>query len=115
MTGRPYDVVGLLDYVPAGVGGEYVPRTQATARTLPHVSSYNGFLVANFFTQDAGGNAVPTYPEAIDGPANGYNVLEPANLVGSNLPFLNTSLQPIYTIELTCALADTEQFGRNIV
>ena len=115
MTGRPYDVVGLLDYVPAGVGGEYVPRTEATARTLPHVSSYNGFLVANFFTQDAGGNAVPTYPEAIDGAANGSNVLEPANLVGSNLPFLNISLQPIYTIELTCALANTEQFGRNIV
>jgi hypothetical protein len=115
MTGTPFLVVGLLDYVPAGIGGEYVPRTDATARTLPYVSSYNGFLVPNFFTQDAGGNAAPTYPEAIDGAANGSNVLEPTSLVGSNLPFLNTSLQPIYTIELTCALADTMQFGRNIV
>jgi len=115
MSGTPFLVVGLLDYVPVGVGGVYSPRTQATARTLPYVSSYNGFLIPNFYSNDAAGNAKPTYPEAIDGSANGSNVLQPARLVGSNLPFLNTSLQPIYTLELTCAMPDTAGFGRNIV
>jgi hypothetical protein len=71
MIGTPFLVVGLLDYVPNGIGGAYVPRTAQTARTLPYVSGYNGFLIPNFYTQDAGGNAVPTYPEAIDGSANG--------------------------------------------
>jgi hypothetical protein len=28
---------------------------------------------------------------------------------------LNTSLQPTYTVELTCASPDTSQFGQNIV
>jgi hypothetical protein len=79
------------------------------------VNSYNGFLIPNFYTEDETGNATPTYPEAIDGAANGSNVLQPTNLVGSNIPFLNTSLQPIYTLEVTCATPDTAGFGRNIV
>ena len=116
MIGTPFLVVGLLDYVPGGVGGAYVPRTTTTQRTLPYVNSYNGFLIPNFYTEDQGGNATPTYPDAIDGAANGSNVLQPVSLVGSNLPFLNTSLQPIYTLELTCATPDTGAFGhRNIV
>jgi hypothetical protein len=36
-------------------------------------------------------------------------------LVGSNLPFLNTSLQPVYTLELECLLPDTGAIGGNIV
>ena len=115
MVGSPFLVVGLLDYVPVGIGGSYVPRTSNTQRTLPFVNSYNGFLIPNFYTEDETGNATPTYPEAIDGAANGSNVLQPTNLVGSNIPFLNTSLQPIYTLELTCATPDTAGFGRNIV
>jgi hypothetical protein len=115
VIGNPFLVVGLLDYVPVGIGGAYVPRTSNTQRTLPYANSFNGFLIANFYTEDAGGNATPTYPKAIDGAANGSNVLQPVTLVGSNLPFLNTSLQPVYTLELTCARPDTGGFGQNIV
>ena len=115
MVGSSFLVVGLLDYVPVGIGGAYVPRTSNTQRTLPYVNSYNGFLIPNFYTEDEMGNATPLYPASIDGAANGSNVLQPTKLVGSNLPFLNTSLQPIYTLELTCASPDTAGFGRNIV
>jgi hypothetical protein len=115
----PMVVLALLDYVDIG-NGVFGPRdvSKGYARTLPNVSSYNGFVIPNFFVSDAQGNASPEYPEAI----NGYgttntnsNVLEPQALVGSNLPFLNTSLQPTYTVELTCASPDTSQFGQNIV
>jgi hypothetical protein len=119
LVGNPMLVVALLDYVDIG-NGVYGPRDVSAgyARTLPNVAAYNGFVVPNFFVSDAQGNATPRYPQAI----NGYgttntnsNVLEPQALVGSNLPFLNTSLQPCYTVELTCASPDTTQFGQNIV
>ena len=119
VIGTPFLVVGLLDYVP-NANGLYVPRSsvEGASRTLPYVAGYNGFLIPNFYIQDQDGNAQPMYPGAINGygSANGNsNVLEPNSLVGSNMPFLNTSLQPVYTIELTCALPDTAQFGRNLV
>jgi hypothetical protein len=119
LVGNPMLVVALLDYVDIG-NGVYGPRDVSAgyARTLPNVAAYNGFVVPNFFVSDAQGNATPRYPQSI----NGYgttntnsNVLEPQALVGSNLPFLNTSLQPCYTVELTCASPDTTQFGQNIV
>jgi len=119
LIGTPLIVLALLDYVDTG-NGVFGPRDVSAgyARTLPSAASYNGFVVPNFFISDAQGNASPKYPQSI----NGYgttntnsNVLEPQTLVASNLPFLNTSLQPCYTVELTCASPDTSQFGQNIV
>lgn len=119
LVGNPLLVVALLDYVDIG-NGVFGPRDVSAgyARTLPSASAYNGFVVPNFFVSDADGNAKPKYPQAI----NGYgttntnsNVLEPQSMVASNLPFINTSLQPCYTIELTCASPDTSQFGENIL
>jgi hypothetical protein len=119
LVGTPLLVVELLDYVDIG-NGVYGPRDVSAgyARTLPNVAAYNGFVVPNFFVSDAQGNAVPRYPQSINGyglTSTNSNVLEPQALVGSNLPFLNTSLQPCYTVELTCASPDTTQFGQNIV
>jgi hypothetical protein len=61
----------------------------------------------------------PTYPNSVD--ANNYNVfsfpiqynVNPVQFVAS-LPFLNTSLQPTYTLELTCLEPDTGQLGGKI-
>jgi hypothetical protein len=113
-TGTPFVVLSLLDYVDIG-GGVMGPRSTKPqfARNLPYAGGYNGFTIPNFFVTDAGGNATPTYPGAIN--SGNSNVLEPLSLVGSNMPFLNTSLQPIYTLELTCAAPDTTHFGQNIV
>jgi len=35
--------------------------------------------------------------------------------IGSNLPFLNTSLQPVYTLELETQEPDTGAIGGKIV
>jgi hypothetical protein len=113
-TGVTFPVLQLLDYVP-NENGVYVPREDVSGltRTTPYVSSYNGFIIANFFTVQNGGSVTATYPNSIDSDTG--NVLEPNSLVGSNLPFLNTSLQPVYTLELDTLEPDTGSIGGKIV
>jgi hypothetical protein len=109
-----FPVLQLLDYIP-DENGVYQPRADVpgAARTTPYVDSYNGFLIPNFVTIDALGNAKAAFPLAIDATTN--NVLEPNLYVGSNLPFLNTSLQPVYTLELETQEPDTGSIGGKIV
>ena len=105
-----FPVLELLDYV-KDVNGIYGPRT--TPRTGPYVASYNGFIIPNFTTVNPDGSVTPTYPKAID-PLS-LNVLEPNTLIGSNVQFLNTSLQPVYTLELETLEPDTSKIGGKIV
>lgn len=112
LTNRTFPVLQLLDYV-KDINGIYQPRDAASARTSPYVSSYNGFIIPNFVTIDADGYAKPTYPNSIDEGTS--NVLEPTVLVGSNMPFLNTSLQPVYTLEFEMVEPDTSKIGGKIV
>jgi hypothetical protein len=108
-----FAVLQLLDYVP-NTDGIYEPRPTGDNRTLPYVSSYNGFVIANFFSLTGSeGNIVPTYPNSID--ATTYTILEPNSLVGSNLEFMNASLQPVYTLELDIKQPDTGTLGGKIV
>ena len=109
-----FPVLQLLDYVP-DENGIYVPRTDVSNsdRTTPYVSSYNGFIIPNFITVQADGSVLPTYPGSIDSTTS--NVLELQTLVGSNMPFLNTSLQPVYTLELDTLEPDTGSIGGKIV
>ena len=107
-----YPILQLLDYV-QNSDGIYVARTDTTARTNSYISSYNGFLIPNFVTADAQGNAAPLYPGSID--ATTYNVIEPNTLVGSNIPILNVTLQPVYTLELDILQPNTSKIGGNIV
>jgi len=109
-----FPVLQLLDYIP-DENGVYQPRADVpgAARTTPYVDSYNGFLIPNFVTIDQLGNAKAAFPLAID--ATTSNVLEPNLYVGSNLPFLNTSLQPVYTLELETQEPDTGSIGGKIV
>lgn len=114
-----FPVLQLLDYV-LGPNQFYIPRDASTARTAPYVSSYNGFVIPNFVTIGPDGSAQPTLPNSIDPGTNA--VLEPSTLLSylpnntnSNLPFLNTSLQPVYTLELETAEPDTSAIGGQIV
>jgi hypothetical protein len=109
-----FPVLQLLDYIP-DENGVYQPRKDVpgAARTKPYVASYNGFLIPNFVTIDALGNATATFAGAID--ATTSNVLEPNVYIGSNLPFINTSLQPVYTLELETQEPDTGSIGGKIV
>ena len=109
-----FPVLQLLDYVP-DENGVYVPRENVpgAARSTPYVASFNGFLIPNFVTIDRTGFALASYPAAID--ATTSNVLEPSVYYGSNLPFLNTSLQPVYTLELETQEPDTGSIGGKIV
>jgi hypothetical protein len=112
LSNRTFPVLQLLDYV-RNSNGIYEPRDASSARTSPYVSSYNGFIIPNFVTIDADGFAKATYPGAIDEFTN--NVLEPTVLAGSNMPFLNTSLQPVYTLEFEMMEPDTSKIGGKIV
>ena len=118
MIGVSFPVLQLLDYV-TNSNGQFVPRTTATARTTSYDTSYNGFLIPNFLTSSATGDVTPKYPGAVDqGNSNilyfpvQYN-LNPFQSA-SNLPFLNTALQPTYTLELTCLQPDTGRLGGKI-
>jgi hypothetical protein len=64
-------------------------------------------------TIKASGDAVATYPNSID--EGSSNVLEPTVLAGSNMPFLNTTLQPVYTLEFEMVEPDTSKIGGKIV
>lgn len=108
-----FPVLQLLDYIPNPATGQYVPRDASTARTTPYVSSYNGFILPNFIVIGADGDASAAYPNAID--PGTLRVLEPPLLVGSNLPVLNTTLQPVYTLEIESVLPDTSGIGGTIV
>jgi hypothetical protein len=112
LANTTFPVLQLLDYV-KNVNGIYVPRDASSQRTDPYVSSYNGFILPNFVTIDQDGYAAPTYPGSIDDTTS--NVLEPTVLAGSNMPFLNTTLQPVYTLELETIEPDTSKIGGKIV
>jgi hypothetical protein len=112
LINRTFPVLQLLDYV-KDIDGIYRPRDASSARTAPYVASYNGFIIPNFVTIDPDGFAKPTYPNSIDDVTS--NVLEPTVLVGSNMPFLNTSLQPVYTMEFEMVEPDTSKIGGKIV
>lgn len=112
LSASTFPVLQLLDYVPDS-NGIYGPRTASTARTTPYVSSYNGFIIPNFVTVQSDGSVLPTYPNSIDPGTS--NVLEPQVIIGSNVPFLNVSLQPVYTLELETLQPDTGSIGGTIV
>jgi hypothetical protein len=122
LSNATFPVLQLLDYV-LGSNNFYVPRDASSARTTPYVSSYNGFIIPNFVTIGPDGGATAALPNSIDPGTN--VVLEPNTLlsyltttsttVTSNLPFLNTSLQPVYTLELETAEPDTSMFSAQIV
>lgn len=112
LLSNTFPVLQLLDYV-LDSNGIYVPRDASSARTTPYISSYNGFIIPNFITIGTNGNATPTFPNSID--AGSFAVLEPNVLVGSNLAVLNTSLQPVFTLEIETAAPDTSQLGGTIV
>lgn len=107
-----FPVLMLLDYVQDS-NGIYVPRDSNTQRTKTYVSSFNGFMIPNFITVDSNGNATPAYPGSIL--PGSSNVLELNNLIGSNIPFLNTTLQPVYTLEIDTLQPDTKNIGGRIV
>jgi hypothetical protein len=110
LTGT-FPILDLLDYVENPETGVLGPRT--VARTTPYISSYNGFIIPNFFTVGDEGSVSPTFPNSID---NGtFTILEPNSLVGSNLEFMNATLQPVYTLELEIRQPDTGKIGGKIV
>jgi hypothetical protein len=112
LTGT-FPVLQLLDYV-SDSNGIYQPRSSSNQpHTAPYISSYNGFIIPNFFTTGNNGNVTPTYPGSIDKVT--YTILEPNSLVGSNLEFMNASLQPVYTLELDILQPDTGAIGGKIV
>lgn len=120
LSNATFPVLQLLDYV-ADSNGIYGPRDSNTARSNPYVSSYNGFIIPNFVSIGIDGTATPSYPGSIDSGTG--TILEPATLLGylttdlsqNSLPFLNTSLQPVYTLELVTVEPDTSKIGGKIV
>jgi len=99
-----FPVLQLLDYVPDS-NGIYQPRGTSNARVNPYNTSYNGFLIPNLFVSNATGDVTVLYSNVDSAPP--YSVLDPPQIVGSNLPFLNVSIQPVFTFELMCLQPDT--------
>ena len=114
LSNGTFPVLQLLDYI-QNSDGVFVPRSDVSggARTLPYASSFNGFVIPNFVTIGSDGTTTPTYPGSID--PGSLSVVEPNVLVGSNLAFLNVTLQPVYTLELEVLQPDTTQIGGKIV
>lgn len=122
LANTTFPVLQLLDYVDnPEVPGDFIPRDASSSRTTPYVSSYNGFIIPNFVTIQSDGDAVPTYPNSMDFDTG--EVIVPSTLLSylttdptkNTLPFLNTSLQPVYTLELETLEPDTSKIGGKIV
>jgi hypothetical protein len=115
LSNATFPVLQLLDYVVDPNTGTYLPRSDVSgqARTSPYVDSYNGFVIPNFVTIGPDGSARATYSNAID--TGNSNVLDVNLLITSNLPFLNTTLQPVYTLEIETLQPDTGNIGGSIV
>ena len=76
------------------------------------VDYFNVFFVPNFTVRDANGVLQDVYSNAVDN----NEILEILNIhqiLGDNktLPFLNTTLQPVYTFELDVLTPDTTHLG----
>jgi hypothetical protein len=118
LTTISFPVLQLLDYV-SDSNGVFNPRSTSNARTTSYNTSFNGFLIPNFVTTSGTGDVAPKYPNAVDqGNSNVFSFpiqysVNPVQFV-SNLPFLNISLQPTYTLELTCLEPDTGSLGGHI-
>ena len=76
-------------------------------------------MIPNLLTSKATGDVVATYPAAAD--SGNFNVFSFPIQYNTNpvqtvayLPFLNISLQPTYTLELTCLEPDTGALGGHI-
>jgi hypothetical protein len=106
-----FPILERLDYVENPETGVWGPRP--TARTTPYISSFNGFVIPNFFTVGDEGSVSPSFPNSID--TGTFTILEPNSLVGSNLQFMNATLQPVYTLELEIRQPDTGKIGGKIV
>jgi len=114
LTGT-FPVLQLLDYV-TDSNGIFQPRATVDPpqpHTKPYIASYNGFLIPNFFVNGLNATVIPSYPGSID--KGTFTILEPLSLVGSNLEFMNASLQPVYTLELDILQPDTGAIGGKIV
>lgn len=121
LISNSFPVLYLLDYVKDSSTDQYVPRSDSnnTVRTTSYTASFNGFIIPNFLNTSIDGSVSPSYSNAWD--SNTFTVysfpiefnVNPSQ-VSSNLPFLNTSLQPTYTLELTCLEPDTGQLGGKI-
>ena len=116
-----FPVVQLLDYV-TNSDGLFVARDSVSPpqpRTQSYSASFNGFLIPNFLNTDQYGSVTATYSNAAD--LGNFNIIQfpvlynlNPSLYASNLPFLNTSLQPTYTLELVCLEPDISQLGGKI-
>ena len=114
-----FPVVKLLDYV-TDETGLFVPRESVSQpRTQSYNASFNGFLIPNFLNTDQYGSVTATYPGAAD--VGNFDIVQFPVLYNVdpmlsvlNLPFLNTSLQPTYTLELVCLEPDVSQLGGKI-
>jgi hypothetical protein len=114
-----FPVLQLLDYVLDPTTGSFIARAGSNVRTTSYTTSFNGFLIPNFLTSNATGDVVATYPGAAD--TGNFNVFSFPIQYNTNpvqtvayLPFLNISLQPTYTLELTCLEPDTGALGGHI-
>lgn len=120
LSSNSYPILQLLDYVKDSTG-QYVARSAGnnTLRTTSYAQSFNGFMIPNFLATSADGSVTQVYPNAPD--PNIYSIFQfpvqysfnPAQYA-SNLPFMNASLQPTYTLELTCLEPDTGTLGGQI-
>jgi hypothetical protein len=118
LSSNSFPVLQLLDYVKDNVTGQYVARAGSTLRTSSYNASYNGFMIQNFLSTSADGSVTPTYSNAPDAIGSIFSFpvqfsFNPSQFSGS-LPFMNASLQPTYTLELTCLEPDTGSIGGNI-
>ena len=118
LSSNSFPVLRLLDYV-VNNQGQYVARSTDTYRQASYASSFNGFMIPNFLNTGSDGTVTQTYPAAPD--SNIYSIFQfpiqysfNPNQFASNLPFMNSSLQPTYTLELTCLEPDTGTLGGHI-
>lgn len=92
------------------------PSASVISLTDAKIDYFNVFFIPNFTSQLDNGVLLDVYSNAVDS-NNNYSLLDIQALlgVGSNLPLLNVTQQPVFTFELDIVSPDTSGIGGTLV
>ena len=111
LADQTFPVLSVQRYAQNTDTGNWYPVQGGIDITDGSVDYFNVFFIPNIATRDDTGKLVDTYPGAVDDIT--YELFDTTNILGlgTALPILNLTQQPVYTFELDVITPDTTNIG----
>ena len=117
MIGTTFPVLDVKRYAYNTTYNTFLPdpNSGVISMTDAKIDYFNVFFIPNFTTLQ-NGVLLDVYSNAVT-PENNYSILDIQSIlgVGSNLPLLNVTQQPVFTFELDIVSPDTSAIGGTLV